>query len=77
MQLLTVHFLFNLSLLIVLLFFCFMWAEKSGSIRFYKGTSVLYFVGSLLLCYVFSFRLNGELVLDLRIVPFMIGGLYM
>jgi two-component system sporulation sensor kinase B len=54
-----------------------MLAEKSGSMRLYKGTSVVYFVGSLMLCFIFSYRLNEEIVLDLRIVPFMIGGLYL
>ena len=77
MQLLTVHFLFNLSLLIVVLFFYFIWAEKYKSIRLSKWTTTLYFVGSLLLCYTFAYRLNEEMILDLRIVPFMIGGLYM
>lgn len=77
LELLTVHFLFNLSLLIVWLFFCLMWAEKSGSKGLKSWTSILYFVGSLALCYLFSFRLNDEMVLDLRIVPFIIGSLYM
>lgn len=77
MQLLTVHFLFNLSLLIVVLFFYFIWAEKYKSFRLSKWPTTLYFVGSLLLCYIFAYRLNEEMILDLRIVPFMIGGLYM
>lgn len=74
---LTKHFLFNLSLLIVLLLFFVMWTEKSGSARLNKGAGLLYFVVSLALCYLFTYRLNEELVLDLRIIPFLIGGLYM
>jgi two-component system sporulation sensor kinase B len=54
-----------------------MWAEKSGNKRLYKGTAVMYFIISLVLCYIFSYRLNDGMVLDLRIVPFMIGGLYL
>lgn len=54
-----------------------MWAEKSSSKRLYKGTAVMYFIVSLVLCYIFSYRLNDGMVLDLRIVPFMIGGLYL
>lgn len=77
MESLTVHFLFNLSLLIVLLFFCLMWAEKSGNKHMYKGTAVMYFIVSLVLCNIFSYRLNDGMVLDLRIIPFMIGGLYL
>ena len=71
------HFIFNLALLIVLFFFCLMWVEKSGEKRLSKGIATLYFVISLVLCFVFSYRLNEEMVLDLRIVPFLIGGLYM
>ncbi len=71
------HFLFNLSLLIVLLFFCLLGVEKSNSHRVYKITAVLYFVVALIICNIFSYRLNDEMVLDLRIVPFLIGSLYM
>lgn len=77
MELLTVHFVFNLALLIVLFFFCSMWVEKSGEKRLSKSIAILYFVISLVLCFIFSYRLNEEMVLDLRIVPFLIGGLYM
>ena len=76
LELLTVNFLFNLSLLIVFLFFCIMWAEKSGKKRLDKGTAILYFVCSLVLC-ISSYRLNEGMVLDLRIVPYLIGSLYM
>jgi len=72
-----VHFVFNLALLIVLFFFCSMWVEKSGEKRLSKGIATLYFVISLVLCFIFSYRLNEEMVLDLRIVPFLVGGLYM
>jgi two-component system, sporulation sensor kinase B len=74
---LTMHFLFNLSLLIVLLFFCILWVEKSNSLRLYQFAAVLFFVGALILCNVFSYRLTDELVLDMRIVPFLVGGLYL
>jgi len=74
---LTIHFLFNLSLLIVLLFFRLLWVEKSNSPRVHHLTNVLYFVVALIFCNVFSFRLNDDMVLDLRIIPFLIGGLYM
>lgn len=76
-ELLTVNFLFNLSILIVLLFFCLMWAEKSDVKNNYRETAKLYFIVSLVLCFVFSYRLTEDIVLDLRIVPFMIGGLYL
>ncbi|MCZ8537026.1 HAMP domain-containing histidine kinase [Paenisporosarcina quisquiliarum] len=37
----------------------------------------MYFIVSLVLCFVFSYRLTEDMLLDLRIVPFLIGGLYM
>lgn len=77
MELLTMHFLFNLSLLVVLLFFCMMWAENSDEKNMYRETATLYFIISLICCYVFSYRLTDDLLLDLRIVPFIVGGLYM
>lgn len=56
-----------------------MWRRpgRSGSLRLYKKTALFYFTVSLILCYLFSYRLSAELVLDIRIVPFLIGGLYM
>lgn len=77
MEFLTVHFLFNLSLLIVFLFFCVLWSEKSDEKYMYRETATLYFIVSLVLCFVFSYRLTEDMLLDLRIVPFLIGGLYM
>lgn len=53
-----------------------MWSESVDR-RFYKGTAVFYFIASLVLCYIFSYQFNDGMVLDLRIVPFLIGGLYL
>ena len=53
-----------------------MWSESVDR-RFYKGTTVFYFIASLVLCYIFSYQFNDGMVLDLRIVPFLIGGLYL
>ncbi|MBS4204147.1 sensor histidine kinase [Bacillus sp. FJAT-49754] len=77
MEYVTIHFLFNLTLLIILLFLCLILPKRFSRIRLYKKTALLYLVISLILCYLFSYSLSDELVLDLRIVPFLIGGLYM
>lgn len=71
------HFLFNLSLLIILFFLCFSLFKRFDSIRLHKRSALLYFVASLILCFLFPYHLNDEVVLDLRIVPFLIGSLYM
>lgn len=71
------HFLFNLALLIILFFFCFFISKRFGSVRLDKSTAIFYFAVSLILCYLFPYHLSDDLVLDLRIVPFIIGSLYM
>lgn len=74
---LTIHFLFNLSLLIVLLFMGVLWAERTKIQRVYEITAVVYFIVSLLICFVFTYPLDESILLDVRNIPVMIGGLYM
>lgn len=70
---LTLHFFFNLSLLIVLLFFSFIWLENTKKVQF---IATLFCFSSLLICYVFSYPLTDIILLDLRNIPFVIGALY-
>lgn len=72
---LSVFFFFNLSLLIVLLFFGVLWAEKSKGFRPYQAIFIL--ICSVILCFIFTYRIEGiNLVFDLRKVPFIVGSLY-
>src|SRR5690606_26509596 len=71
------HLLFNLSLLIVLLFLCFILPKRFVTFQYYKKTALLYCIVSILVCYLFSYRLNDSMFMDLRMVPFMIGALYL
>ena len=74
---LTIHFLFNLSLIIVLLFFGILWVDKAKSLASIQVTAVIFFIACLILCFIFSYRIEGESVLfDLRKIPFIVGGLY-
>ncbi|MEI4769125.1 HAMP domain-containing sensor histidine kinase [Psychrobacillus sp. FJAT-51614] len=79
MENITMHFLFNLSLLVLLLFISFtvIRTMSSKSIFVFKRTGLLYCIVSLMLCFLFSYELGDEAVLDLRIVPFLIGSLYL
>ncbi|MDF2067665.1 histidine kinase dimerization/phospho-acceptor domain-containing protein [Bacillus sp. Cr_A10] len=79
MENITMHFLFNLSLLILLLFvsLTIIRTMSSKSIFNFKRTGLLYCVISLILCFLYSYQLGDEAVLDLRIVPFLIGSLYL
>ncbi|HWO77574.1 MAG TPA: ATP-binding protein [Bacillus sp. (in: firmicutes)] len=74
---LTVHFFFNLSLIMILLFFGVLWLEKLKSLRSIQITAVIVFVASLVICLIFTYPLHDSLFLDLRLIPIIIGGLYM
>lgn len=71
------HFLFNLSLLMILFFIFFLLNKRAGSIHLHKRAALFYFVFSLILCSLFSYPIQSEYVLDLRIIPFLLGGLYL
>ena len=71
------HFLFNLSLLMILFFVFFLLNKRVGSIHLHKRAGLFYFVFSLILCSLFSYPIQSEYVLDLRIIPFLLGGLYL
>lgn len=71
------HFLFNLSLLMILFFVFFLLDKRVGSIHLHKRAGLFYFVFSLVICTVFSYPIQSEYVLDLRIIPFLLGGLYL
>lgn len=73
---LSVYFFFNLSLLIVLLFSGVLWVEKSKRFRSYQAIFIL--IISLILCFIFTYQIEGiNVVFDLRKVPFIVGSLYM
>lgn len=71
------HFLFNLSLLMILFFIFFLLNKSIGSIHIHKRASLFYFVFSLILCSLFSYPIQSSYSLDLRIIPFILGGLYL
>ena len=71
------HFLFNLTLLTILFFAFFLLSRRGGTFSIHKRTGLLYFVLSLILCSLFSYPIQSEYVLDLRIIPFLLGGLYL
>ncbi|WP_427137999.1 ATP-binding protein [Psychrobacillus psychrodurans] len=75
---LTVHFFFNLSLLIVILFFGVLWAEKSKRFWSHQAIFIILLIISLMLCFIFTYRIEGSnVVFDLRKIPFIVGSLYM
>ena len=71
------HFLFNLSLLMILFFIFFLLYKKVGSIHSHKKAGLFYFVLSLIICTTFSYPILDDFFLDLRLIPFLLGGLYL
>jgi len=72
----TKHLLLNLSLLIVLLFFTQLLIERRASEKNRNGLQILYFILSILLCFIFSIESQDGIRLDLRQVPMILGSLY-
>ncbi|WP_322114343.1 ATP-binding protein [Fictibacillus sp. KU28468] len=72
----TVHFWFNLSLLIVLLFFCLLGTGRFHAQQRYRMMFYAYFIVSLVICYLFSYKLSSSMYLDLRNIPVIIAGFY-
>lgn len=75
---LSVYFFFILSLLIVLLFSGLLCAEKFKGLRSYQFIFITYLIISLILCFIFTYQIDGiDVVFDFRKVPFIVGSLYM
>lgn len=72
----TKHLLLNLSLLIVLLFFTQLVIERQASEKNRNGLQILYFILSILICFIFSIETSDGIRFDLRQVPMILGSLY-
>lgn len=73
----TKHFLYNFTLFIFFLFFCLILFEKSRKTTISKSTFILLFVLLLWTCIQFSYNPVASARYDLRIIPFVIGSLYL
>jgi len=72
----TKHLLLNLSLLIVLLFFTQLVIERQANEKNRIGLQILYFILSIIICFIFSFETRDGIRFDLRQVPMILGSLY-
>ena len=70
----TRHLLFNLSLLLVFLFFYLMWLERTRNMP--KLITLGSFICSILVCVLFSYHPIPYISYDLRLIPVLIGALY-
>ncbi|HEY2421287.1 MAG TPA: histidine kinase dimerization/phospho-acceptor domain-containing protein, partial [Neobacillus sp.] len=73
----TKHFLVNLSILLILLFLYFAIIEKGKRYIPQKFSLIILFVIMLWTCIQFSYTLGPNARLDLRIIPFVIGSVYL
>ncbi|EKN62479.1 integral membrane sensor signal transduction histidine kinase [Neobacillus bataviensis LMG 21833] len=71
----TKHLFLNLSLFIILLFFCLIFLEK-GKFTLSKSSLNIIFIATLWLCIQFSYNPVPFSRYDLRIIPLVLGGLY-
>lgn len=72
----TKHLFFNLCVLIIFLFICFVLTEKKSKLPIPKKTLYIWCVIMLGVCFQFSFLPGQNLHLDLRVIPVVLGGLY-
>jgi two-component system, sporulation sensor kinase B len=73
----TKHLFLNLSILIILLLFCLIWLDKSKNFPFSKTTITIISVLLLWFCLQFAYSPVPFARYDLRIIPIVIGGLYL
>ncbi|MEH7011854.1 HAMP domain-containing sensor histidine kinase [Neobacillus niacini] len=73
----TKHLFLNLSILIILLLFCLIWLDRSRKFNISKTAIIIIFILLLWICLQFSYSPVPFARYDLRIIPIVIGGLYL
>lgn len=73
----TEHFVFNLSLLMIVLFFALIWSGKKKNFYISKRSSLLWCTILIWSCFQFSYHLTPSISMDMREIPVLIGGLYL
>ncbi|MFP7295612.1 ATP-binding protein [Neobacillus niacini] len=73
----TKHLFLNLSILIILLLLCLIWLDRSKALPFSKTTITIISVLLLWICLHFAYSPVPYARYDLRIIPIVIGGLYL
>ncbi|WP_083270884.1 sensor histidine kinase [Bacillus marinisedimentorum] len=67
--------LLNLSLLLIILFFFQMWSERNEKPPT-KRSYIIYFLLSLLVCFLLTIEIRHDYIIDLRQIPATLAGLY-
>lgn len=72
----TKHLFLNLSFLVISLFFSLIFIDKSNKLTLSKSSITLFFIAMLWICIQFSYSPISYARFDLRIIPLVVGGLY-
>nr|WP_304212539.1 ATP-binding protein [Fredinandcohnia onubensis] len=73
----TKHILFNLALLIILSFIGLIWFERKRNLTLSKWEAYIGLVALILTCFIVSYQPTPSYHFDLRLIPVLIGGLYL
>lgn len=73
----TSHFFLNFSLLTIILFAALIWAERYVRLSNRKIFYIFWIAIMLFVCFQFSYHPNSEYFFDLRMIPVVLGGLYL
>ena len=73
----TKHILFNLALLIILSFIGLIWFERKRNLTLSKWEAYIGLVALILTCFIVSYQPTPSYYFDLRLIPVLIGGLYL
>ncbi|NHC43245.1 HAMP domain-containing histidine kinase [Bacillus sp. MM2020_1] len=72
----TKHLFLNLSIYIIILFFCLIFFDNCKKITISKPSLTIFFIAMLWLCIQFSYNPIPSARYDLRIIPLVLGALY-
>ncbi|CAM3677829.1 sensor histidine kinase [Mesobacillus zeae] len=72
----TRHLLFNLSLLMIYVYFSHMWTERQNTISLSRRGIALFYIAGTVISLAFPFKLSCSLHLDMGLIPVILGGLY-
>jgi two-component system, sporulation sensor kinase B len=73
----TKHFLYNFTLFMFFSFFCLLFFERSRKTTLSKSTLIILLVVLIWTCIQFSYNPVSSARFDLRIIPYVVGSLYL
>jgi two-component system, sporulation sensor kinase B len=73
----TKHFLYNFTLFMFFSFFCLLFFERSRKTTLSKSTLIIILVVLIWTCIQFSYNPVSSARFDLRIIPYVVGSLYL